>query len=155
MTEQINEWMMLIFTKFFINWQFFSDFAQKLFKKLEFMLRVTKTLMPTVQIIQFRSSLINGVSERRTVDWTLRPSTKQNLKCQYPAFVIKEKDITMLLKIRKRENNENQKKKMNKWAGVSWEWSGGWATACGCSLYGPTQSSTLWFIDIFLNQCFK
>ena len=27
---------------------------------------------------------------------------------------LKEKDITMLLKIRKRDNNENQKKNMNK-----------------------------------------
>ena len=68
---------------------------------------------------------------------------------------LKEKDIPMLLKIRKRENTENQKKKMNKWAGVSWEWSGGWATACGCSLYGPTQSTSLWLIKIFLIRVLK
>ena len=51
--------------------------------------------------------------------------------------------------MRKRENNEGQKKKMNKWAGVSCELSGGWATACGCSLYGPTQSTSLWLITYF------
>ena len=31
---------------------------------------------------------------------------------------LKEKDNSMLLKIRKRENNVNSKKKMNKWASI-------------------------------------
>ena len=89
--------------------------------------------------------------ESKYSDMELRLSDTDEFARLLALGQIKEKEITMLFKLTKREKNQNQKKKMNKWADLSWEQSGGEQLLAGADFMDqPNPHLSVGVLDLIL-----